>query len=149
MEREITYSHMQEFLLFWFYHCCCLSLYTAIHSVPTSSSDLRPQHSAHSSNHGNHGYGSRPATYSTNSAASYANAVQIYTQKLSTLRPRSATSAGQKTGRDLLLWNLCTFCCVVMPVLTFFSIIFYSFHKVFNILQLNRKGLCQVVNSLT
>ena len=68
----------------------------AIHSVPTSSNDLRP-HSSHMGSHSNIGYGTRPASYNTNSAASYANAVQIYTQKLSSLRPRSATTA-HKTG---------------------------------------------------
>ncbi|XP_060601736.1 tubulin polyglutamylase TTLL5-like isoform X2 [Ruditapes philippinarum] len=71
----------------------------AIHSVPTSSNDLRP-HSSHTGSHSNVGYGTRPASYNTNSAASYANAVQIYTQKLSSLRPRSATTA-HKTEKQV------------------------------------------------
>ncbi|XP_052766508.1 tubulin polyglutamylase TTLL5-like isoform X5 [Mya arenaria] len=69
----------------------------AIHSVPSSSADLRSQGSMTPS--GSHSNLSRTATYSTGSAASYANAVQIYTQKLSTLRPRSATSAASKTDQ--------------------------------------------------
>ncbi|WAR19156.1 TTLL5-like protein [Mya arenaria] len=69
----------------------------AIHSVPSSSADLRSQGSMTPS--GSHSNLSRTATYSTGSAASYANAVQIYTQKLSTLRPRSATSAASKTEK--------------------------------------------------
>ncbi|XP_053394016.1 tubulin polyglutamylase TTLL5-like isoform X3 [Mercenaria mercenaria] len=72
----------------------------AIHSVPTSSNDLRP-HSSHTGNHSNVVYGARPASYNTNSAASYASAVQIYTQKLSSLRPRSATTATQKPDRQI------------------------------------------------
>ncbi|XP_062587212.1 tubulin polyglutamylase TTLL5-like isoform X4 [Saccostrea cucullata] len=36
--------------------------------------------------------------YHTPSQSSYANAVQVYTQKLTSNRPRSATSAGNRTG---------------------------------------------------
>ena len=70
----------------------------AIHSVPTSSGDLRP--------HSSMGLSTRtaPVSYNTSSAASYASAVQIYTQKLSSLRPRSASLSGQKTG-TLLICN--------------------------------------------
>ncbi|KAL4237970.1 Tubulin polyglutamylase ttll5 [Mactra antiquata] len=77
----------------------------AIYSTPTSSSDTRPHHTHHASSNSNHsdqhGYHGRPATYSTNSAASYASAVQIYTQKLSSLRPKSATSAAHKTDKQI------------------------------------------------
>lgn len=77
----------------------------SIHSIPTSSADLRPHsHTGSqpsSSQAGSQAYPARPASYSSNSASSYANAVQIYTQKLSSLRPRSATSPSQKSDKSL------------------------------------------------
>lgn len=74
----------------------------AIHSVPTSSSDLRPQPTgtlSHTGSQSSLHQASRPASYNTNSASSYATAVQVYTQKLSTLRPHSAKSTGPKTEK--------------------------------------------------
>ena len=87
----------------------------AIHSVPTSSGDLRP--------HSSTGPASRttPVSYNTSSAASYASAVQIYTQKLSN-RPRSASLSGHKTGTCIFSYKYYFSYCFSFPLFILFII---------------------------